>query len=132
MPSVRLKTNPSLPALVLLRFSLWICTIVFSVSRVSSQHTRPVHSHITFWISFSSSKEIKKKPTGILIRIALNLEGNDIFRLLGVPIREHHICCKFRFFNVFKVLQFFPHRPRISFVPFLDSMYLFLLLEIMF
>ena len=39
-------------------------------------------SHITFLISFSSSDKIKKLA-GIFIRIALNLEGNDIFRILA-------------------------------------------------
>lgn len=39
-------------------------------------------SHITFLISFSSSDKIKKLA-GIFIRIALNLEENDIFRILA-------------------------------------------------
>ena len=39
-------------------------------------------AHITFLISFSSSDKIKK-PVGIFIRITLNLEVNDIFRILA-------------------------------------------------
>lgn len=55
-----------------------IFTIVFSFSKVA----KILLSHITFLISFLSSDKIKK-PVGIFIRIALNLEADDIFRILA-------------------------------------------------